>query len=96
LHDATAIRRYLTPANEREKCGALDARQQHLDGRGIRRRGVTLAELGRLEGRFAPDDREAPFDDKEQRFSGVVDRQSRLVRIELDGERAEVARVESR
>ena len=33
--------------------------------------------------------------DEEQRCSGAVDRQSRLVGIEADGERAEVVRVES-
>src|SRR5207248_423726 len=46
-------------------------------------------------GRFAPGDGEAPLDDEEQRFSGAVDRQSRLMGIEPDGEGAEVARVES-
>jgi hypothetical protein len=45
--------------------------------------------------RVAPDDREAPLDDEEQRLSGAGDRQSRLVGIEPDGKRAEVARVES-
>ena len=63
--------------------------------RGIHRGGVTFAELGRHAGPVAPDDREAPLDDEEQRVSGAVDRQSRLVGIEPDGERAEVARVES-
>jgi len=57
--------------------------------------GVTFAELGRRAGRVAPDDREGPLGDEEQRFSGAVDRQSRLVAIEPDGERAEVACVEA-
>src|SRR5438132_1940725 len=87
--------RSLAPADYREENGALRARQQHLDGRGIRQGGVTFAELGRHAGRVAPDDRDGPLDDEEQRFSGAVDRQSRLVRSEPDGERAEVARVES-
>src|SRR5438132_14320783 len=87
--------RSLAPADYREENGALRARQQHLDSRGIRRGGVAFAELGRRAGRVAPDDREAPLDDEEQRFSGAVDRQSLLVGIEPDGERAEVARVES-
>src|SRR5713101_5879123 len=87
--------RNLAPAHQREECGALGARQQHLDGRRIRQGGVTFAELGRHAGRVAPDDRDGPLDDEEQRFRGAVDRQSRLVRSEPDGERAEVARVES-
>jgi hypothetical protein len=95
LHYATQIPKYLAPAHQREEDGALRAGQQHLDGRGIRQRGVTFAELGRHAGRVAPGDREAALDDEEQRFSGAVDRQSRLVGIEPDGERAEIARVES-
>jgi hypothetical protein len=42
-------------------------------------------------GSCEPDDREAPFDDGEQCFSGAVDWQSRLVGIEPDGERVETA-----
>ena len=72
------------PTNQRQECGALGARQEHLDGRRIRQGGVTFAELGRHAGRVAPDDREAPLDDEEQRFSGAVDRQSRLTGIEPD------------
>src|SRR5262249_46385942 len=86
----------LGPAHQREEGGALGARAQRLDGRGIRQGGVTFAELGRRTGRVAPGDREGPLGDEEQRFSGAVDRQSRLVGIEPDGEQAEVAGVESR
>src|SRR6266446_3556087 len=100
LHEASCIaqliiRRGLAPAHHRQEGGAVRSRPQHLEGRGIRQRGVAFAELGRHAGRVAPGDREAPLGDEEQCFSGAVDRQSRLVRIEPDGKHAEVARVES-
>src|SRR5262249_18090643 len=38
----------------------------------------------------------APLDDEEQRLCGARDRQSRLMGIEPDDERADVVRVESR
>src|SRR5712664_1218515 len=52
--------RSLGSAHQGDECGALGARQQYLDGRGIRRGGASFAELGRHSGHVAPDDPQGP------------------------------------
>src|SRR4029453_16784899 len=51
FRDATPSWSTYPRAHQREESGALGVGQQHLDGRGIRRDGVTYAELGRHAGR---------------------------------------------